>query len=330
MVPDRTSIRLRVLTIAIFSAIMTIGTIALQRNYYPDTVEISPDVAKANALLNELPSDGELDHSPSAAARAKSQAAGGGSATDRAAASSVAGASSPQVDMKVRPTGAMEKEGGSSTIRIMVAPPMEESPIVEASDVNSQAVVNNSEASKSDSLSSNQPRAVASAGALRPVDTLPRGVLTPVDAQSANVTNRSSSNALATVEPLELMRQLRGDDAAQQKLARDELLRRGFNQVELELSKQLLDPSVEVRKRLAVTVPRLTSVDAVPWLLWLSQDPEPSVRYVALSTLGTTGDPSLLQRVEDLARSDHDPQVQALADRIARQQDAASRRGELR
>jgi HEAT repeat protein len=126
------------------------------------------------------------------------------------------------------------------------------------------------------------------------------------------------------------MRQLRGDDPVQQKIARDELLRRGFNQVELELSRQLLDPSVEVRKRLAITVPRLASVDAVPWLLWLSQDPEPSVRYAALSTLGTTGDPSLLERVEQLARNDHDPQVQALAQHIARQLDAASNRSGLR
>ncbi len=53
-------------------------------------------------------------------------------------------------------------------------------------------------------------------------------------------------------------------------------------------------------------------------------DPQPEVRLAALTTLATTGDPVLLDRVEALTRSDHDPQIQALADQIAKQRVLAS------
>ena len=57
-------------------------------------------------------------------------------------------------------------------------------------------------------------------------------------------------------------------------------------------------------------------------------DPQPEVRLAAISTLATTGDLALLERVEAMARRDHDPQIQALADQIAKQRDLASSRGD--
>ena len=62
--------------------------------------------------------------------------------------------------------------------------------------------------------------------------------------------------------------------------------------------------------------------------MWLGLDPQPEVRLAAFSLLATTGDPALLDRVETLVRNDHDPQVQALAEQIAKQRDLASRRGD--
>src|SRR5262249_20251264 len=106
-----------------------------------------------------------------------------------------------------------------------------------------------------------------------------------------------------------------------------ELRRRGFSEVDLELARQLFSPDVEVRKQLAQAVPRLASVDAARWLMWLAADPQPQVRLAAITTLATSGDPSLLDKVEALARKDTDQQVQAVADQIAKQHDLAASRG---
>jgi hypothetical protein len=124
------------------------------------------------------------------------------------------------------------------------------------------------------------------------------------------------------------MRRLRAEDSGQQAEARRELVRRGFSEVDLELARQLFSPDTESRKQLARAVPRLSSVDAAKWLMWLALDPQPEVRLAAVSTLATTGDPGLLDRVEALARSDRDPQIQALADQIAKQRDLSSSRGD--
>ena len=133
---------------------------------------------------------------------------------------------------------------------------------------------------------------------------------------------------LKSVDVLDLMRRLRADDGDQRAEARRELVRRGFSEVDLELARQLFSPDVETRKRLARSVPRLSSVDAAQWLMWLALDPQPEVRLASLTTLATTGDPVLLDRVEALARSDHDPQIQSLADQIAKQRILASSRGD--
>ncbi len=104
-------------------------------------------------------------------------------------------------------------------------------------------------------------------------------------------------------------------------------MRRGFSEVDLELARQLFSPDAEIRKQLARAVPRLASVDAAQWLMWLALDPQTDVRLAAVGTLATTGDPALLDRVEALARKDRDPQVQALAEQIAKQREISSSRG---
>ncbi len=135
-------------------------------------------------------------------------------------------------------------------------------------------------------------------------------------------------DALKAIDALDLMRRLRADDGDQRAEARRELLRRGFSEVDLELARQLFSPDVEIRKQLARAVPRLSSVDAAQWLMWLALDPQPEVRLAAVSTLATTGDPALLDRVEALARKDRDPQIQVLAEQIAKQRELASKRGD--
>jgi len=135
-------------------------------------------------------------------------------------------------------------------------------------------------------------------------------------------------DTLKSVDVLDLMRRLRTDDGDQRADARRELVRRGFSEVDLELARQLFSPDAETRKQLARAVLRLSSVDAAQWLMWLALDPQPDVRLAAVTTLATTGDPALLDRVGALVRNDRDPQIQALAEQIAKQRDLAASRGD--
>jgi hypothetical protein len=139
--------------------------------------------------------------------------------------------------------------------------------------------------------------------------------------------HRATFDPAKGMDVLDLMRRLRSESDADRIQARQELLRRGFSEVDLELARQLFSPDAEARKQLAVAVPRLASVDAARWLMWLAADPQPQVRLAAITTLATTGDPTLLDRVEALARKDTDPQVQAVADQIAKQRDLSASRG---
>ena len=152
-----------------------------------------------------------------------------------------------------------------------------------------------------------------------------RTVTLPVSVEDA-VTSEAL-DSLKAVDALDLMRRLRSEKEAEQTAARRELLRRGFSEVDLDLARQLFSPDIAARKQLALAVPRLASVDAARWLMWLAADPQPEVRMAAITTLATTGDPRLLDRVEALARKDSDQQIQALADQIAKQRDLAMHPG---
>jgi len=70
------------------------------------------------------------------------------------------------------------------------------------------------------------------------------------------------------------------------------------------------------------TLPELRSIDAMPWLLRLTRDDEAEVRLAALTLLATTGDPTMLSRVQEIARQDHDPAVQRTIERLAGRQPA--------
>jgi hypothetical protein len=154
----------------------------------------------------------------------------------------------------------------------------------------------------------------------------PRTTTLPVSVEESLPS--ASFDPLRSADVLDLMRRLRSEAEAERTSARREFLRRGFSEVDFELARQLFSPDAEVRKQLALAVPRLASVDAAKWLMWLAADPQPEVRRAAITTLATSGDPSLLDKVEALARKDSDPQVQAVADQIAKQHDLAASRGD--
>jgi hypothetical protein len=120
-----------------------------------------------------------------------------------------------------------------------------------------------------------------------------------------------------SMETVDVMRGMQADESGTVAEARAELVRRGFSEVHLELARRLFDPDPEVRKQLVRTLPQLHSIDAMPWLLRLTQDGDAEVRLAALTLLATTGDPTMLSRVEEIARQDHDPAVQRTMERLA-------------
>jgi hypothetical protein len=127
-----------------------------------------------------------------------------------------------------------------------------------------------------------------------------------------------TSKKLLLADPLELMRRLRAEDAGAADMARQELQRRGFTEVHLELAKQMFDPDAEVRKQLARMLPQLRSVNSTPWLVWLCRDGDADVRLLAVTLLATSNDPTVLAQVERVARLDGDPRIQEQAQRMAR------------
>jgi hypothetical protein len=119
-------------------------------------------------------------------------------------------------------------------------------------------------------------------------------------------------------ETVELMRRLQSPDEATVAQAQAELARRGFTETHLALARQLFDPDPKIRAGLARLVLELPGFPATPWLLQLSRDESAEVRRSAIALLATTGDPALVERIEEIARGDPDPHVQRQAERIAR------------
>ncbi len=96
---------------------------------------------------------------------------------------------------------------------------------------------------------------------------------------------------------------------ATQSAAADELARRGFTTLHIELAKQLVDPDPQVRKQLAVTLPRIAGIDARPWLVWLSRDEDSRVRKAAVAVMATSSDATLQARLREIEREEPDPEV---------------------
>jgi hypothetical protein len=150
-------------------------------------------------------------------------------------------------------------------------------------------------------------------------DVLPPTVVRAAPHGTAGVQRASD---LIGADTVELMRQLQATDESAVAAARAELIRRKFTPAHLEAARRLFHADPEVRKGLARTLPETPGLDAVPWLLCLSRDPEADVRLLAVTLLATTADPAVLEQVETIARNDSDPRVQQLGERLGRPRSA--------
>lgn len=118
------------------------------------------------------------------------------------------------------------------------------------------------------------------------------------------------------IPSFELLRLAQIEDGSAADRAWNEIHARDIPVKFLELGLHLTDPDAAVRRRWVQRLPSLPGIDARPWLLALSNDEDAEVRMKALVLMATMGDPRILQRIEQLARDDREPQIQAQAQRI--------------
>jgi hypothetical protein len=123
--------------------------------------------------------------------------------------------------------------------------------------------------------------------------------------------------AAAASDALEVMRRLRSADPAESAQAREELLRRGLSDLQIELGGRLFDPDPAVRRRLVRVLPEIHSIDTTSWLLELCRDEDPQVRLEAFTLLATVSDPQILRQLAEIARQDPDPNLRRQAERLA-------------
>ncbi len=80
-------------------------------------------------------------------------------------------------------------------------------------------------------------------------------------------------------------------------------------------NKMLNDANPATREQLANTIMNVQGVDAKGYLLALSKDTDPNVRFAAAGVMATSTDPDLTKRTIELT-SDPDPRIQAIAQRV--------------
>ena len=138
-----------------------------------------------------------------------------------------------------------------------------------------------------------------------------------------------AAEELKSEDSFDLLHSICQSDQKEAAQARAELARRGFTEVHFDLAKRLFDADPAVRKQLARTLPELRSIDATPWLLHLSKDADSEVRLTAITLMATSGDPALLEQVEQIAAEDDDPRIRDQVLHISRQRSDASQRGAM-
>ena len=108
---------------------------------------------------------------------------------------------------------------------------------------------------------------------------------------------------------------LAANDPALVSSAEQELILAGLSTAEIEVASRFMHADPAERRKLAESLPGFAGVDARLWLIWLSHDSSAEVRSAAVAIMATTGEPSMIARVEQVAREDADGQVQQVAAR---------------
>lgn len=124
-------------------------------------------------------------------------------------------------------------------------------------------------------------------------------------------------DSLRRANTMTVMKQLRSADQRVAAAAEVELTRRGFSATHLELARWLFHPDPAVRKRVGRAALETPGINPIPWLVELSRDDTSEVRLTAVTLMATTGEPTLMSHIEEIARRDPSERVRRQAQRIA-------------
>lgn len=149
------------------------------------------------------------------------------------------------------------------------------------------------------------------------VAVVPADAAPPVDAATAPAGEPSSESQtwFRGAEGLRPFAAQHAPDSLAAAAAVDGLRRAGWSDFEIELGRQATAPQPALRRRLAEMLPRLSGTDPRQWLVWLSYDEDAEVRGTAVTWMASTGEPTMLGRVRQLAETDPDETVRRLAQR---------------
>lgn len=147
----------------------------------------------------------------------------------------------------------------------------------------------------------------------------------PVDVEDdaeRNYVSRMSATRqdrkLERLSDLELIRQLTGSSSTTVSAVERELRRRGFNELQLSMARRVADPDPRIRRQLCESLAKLPTSPG-PWLFWLSYDPDPAVRRLAVSLMSTSQNPRLHRRLREMQSSETDERVRRQLSRLPEQ-----------
>jgi hypothetical protein len=97
---------------------------------------------------------------------------------------------------------------------------------------------------------------------------------------------------------IEVMQRLRHPDELTASEAAEELGKRGFNSDYVAVARRLTSPDSRERYQLILDLVAGSRVEPMPFLRWLSNDPDPEVRALALEALEMLNEASLDRSVQ--------------------------------
>lgn len=107
--------------------------------------------------------------------------------------------------------------------------------------------------------------------------------------------------------------------------AETELKRRGFDPLRLSIARRVYDPDRRVRLQLVRDLPGIPGIGATEWLIKMAADEDEEVRLAAISLLATVNDPTVLDRVESMARRDRAERIRMQAERLQKRREVLQR-----
>lgn len=134
--------------------------------------------------------------------------------------------------------------------------------------------------------------------------------------QPIKMTTHLADSPMAVLSDETVIRHLANPDKLLAGQAHAELVQRGFSDAQLEMASAIALASPQDRIRLIDTLVHSSQLDSGPWLSMLLDDPDRRVRLHVASTLATTNNPAILEKLRQRLNYERDAHVAARLRRV--------------